>query len=1236
MENIVFESISILLAILIGKNLGFTTILLLFLAIVITLRLIWNCAIAIHGLGHVLAIASIEKKLSVCTVANILEHRTIESVLISLIPFNSIFIPGLNSTETLWIQVKDTIPWRVRVKSIGGIALNLIVALLLLFSFRDFHDTSIRSSLEILFYEAGIVSNLAIAISSLSDVFTLITGVAAKLYCGNFGFICQRLDGDEKALLPERTIDMYYQMGRETEIRGEQAGGGLVVASDRQNQTVFVGKKIVNKKRDNLTNSLESAFAIERKKSRAALVKPLDLSVTGVWHYRFGTSGPPAVAETHWHEWMSGRKEKIWQFLEGQWVCQTKNVHHRITHNGDFDSWNLFGKTVENGELGLWLERVLQTPNYTKGDSPKIAGMMDLLITQGMWYPSVRLAYYLAVTESVESVFGGQEASRKAPDTTPSQESFQNWAEIFEQTFMLYRRLLAAPNSPSCNQYLCRLEHDILQATNDDSFMSQWSRQSKINFVRTAIHAFFNNDPYLAVKTFMSGAEGSFGLVVVSTLDKERLVLSAQGQPISIGFNWQEGYMVYASEPAAVDSVLLNLPESYRLDLDQKKGEIALVSANEINIYSLSERRDLAAIELKDRWISMTTHPYLPHVKYPQNNTEDPVARDNSEIPAILEEIKLTWQNPQSLNCQTADYLVELLKEKAQNFEQKRQQMMRAGLSELTRQLPTVDILVIGIENSLWLGERFATDLKIIMPYLNIQSISTNEILQKLKYDFSSLRLGKESIVIAITQSGQTFPTVQAINTFDQLYRQGIILEQFILTGELGSFLGSPVIKPQKNHSESKEREKHKIFVNGSGRRTAEPATITVAAAQQTLTELLLYTAKTMRQAFPNSNPFGMTLTGESIEVLEKMKNDFLDINVVQIIGATPKGTKIESRTQKKLINSGHTWAWHITESPLAWAIHALYVLITVGWAIPFGYTIPLAKSIWRLIAFIGHIPSDWFLLKIIDPVIALVDIGIYIFGSWLWTLGLRYFQGRQLLARIGKRTLVIGDVHWVNQILKNYVSKLFSLSYGIASLEVHGANPEDDLLHDFGHRVVRGTLVFLGVPDGRRGYKQKQTESAVIMAGKQADGVRNINVGPEVVVMGSNPEIAHKGFSNAIVLESNDDCFYFPKDDSYFQDKSVEEQKVLIEELRESRFSAFERLLASYIFFWALAKKVASFPLLQYQHWKSQSRTKIMTTAAPVAGISLASSASIEQQSRKTSTEKQPDNVNSPANQSK
>jgi hypothetical protein len=63
-----------------------------------------------------------------------------------------------------------------------------------------------------------------------------------------------------------------------------------------------------------------------------------------------------------------------------------------------------------------------------------------------------------------------------------------------------------------------------------------------------------------------------------------------------------------------------------------------------------------------------------------------------------------------------------------------------------------------------------------------------------------------------------------------------------------------------------------------------------------------------------------------------------------------------------------------------------------------------------------------------------------------------------------------------------------------------------------------------------------------------------------------------------------------------------------LLAELREARFGAVERLVASYVFFWALSKRVASFPLLRYQHWKSQSRARIMTTAAPVARMTTIS----------------------------
>ena len=1211
-------------------NLDCISSLLLFLILSILFRLIWNSAILIHGLGHTIAIAIVDKQLSTLNVTNILEHRSLGDICKSLLPFHPIFTPLSYDESPLWIAAGEITPWRIRIKAIGGIGFNLMTVMIVLLFVHKNNNADISLYLS----QASIVANILIAVSSLSDISALISGVAHNFYCGNFGLVAKRLPDDGRQLLPERMVNIYYQMGRETEIRGEQAGGGLVLAHNQDSQAVFVGKKVVNRKRENLTNSLEAGFAPARKNATFAGIHPPESSIIGAWHYRFATSGsPPTVLETHWHEWMSARAEMVWEYSKDKrWVCQRKNVNHRITHNGDFDGWKLFDKSIEYDKLGLWLERVLHTPNHTKGDSPKIAGLMDLLITKGMWYASVRLAYQLAIAKSIEAAFDerpradgrrkgtreldGQEPNADAENKAPSQKELRNWAAIFENTFILYQKLIGAPDSPSCYQYACRLESDILQASAQNSSMSQWSWQQRVDFVRTAIHAFFHNDLYFATKTFMSKAEGSFGLVTISTLEEEQLVLSAQGQPISVGFNWQEDYMVYASEPAAVDNILLGLPDSFRLDLDQKAGEVALVSAKNIAIYSMSKNSEVIPSELEHRWISMEKHPYLPHVKYPQKDREDedPVATDCQEIPVILEEIKLSWQNPTSLNRKSADYLVSLLCRKAQRLEQKREQILRAGLTSQLQQLPIVDLLITGVENSLWLGERFAQDLQLIFPWLNIQAVSSNQVLQQLSQDFRTLQLGQDSIVLAITQSGQTFPTMQAINTFDHLHRQDLIGELFILTGELGSFLGSPVI--QANLAENGER--HKVFVNGSGRRTSEPATVAVAAANQTLTELLFYLAKKIRTAFPETSPFGMNLSEESLEILEKMKQDFLDINVVQIMGITSTGKAIDTATKQKLLKGGRKWALHITESPLAWAIHAFYVLITVGWVIPFGYTIPLAKTILGVILWIGNIPQNWFLLDIINPVITLIDIGIYIFGSWLWTLGLRFFQGRELLARMGKRTLVIGDVRWVNELLKSYVSKLFALSYGIASLEVHGADPQDDLLHDFAHRVVRGTLLFLGIPDGRRNHKFKQRENTAIMTGKQANGIRNINVGPEVLLMGSNPEIVHKGFTNSIVLDSNNDSYYF-------KNLNAEDQKEMIEELRESRFSAFERLLASYVFFWALAKKVASFPLIQYQHWKSQSRTKIMTTAAPVAGISLSHS---QQQSSHQKTSSQSESL--------
>lgn len=1191
-KNLIPEIIIVLMMRLIQINtLELTSICLLFLFSSFLLRVLWNSAILIHGLGHACSIALFDRDPSFIKSANILENRTLSSILKSLIPFSPIFLPFIYNTSYPWVAVGNTTPGFIRIKASSGILFNVIALGLAHYAIAPTLDYFLINGEKALFIAQLLIKtfisvNLLVVFSSLSDLVTVVTGKASCFNCGNFGFFGKRLSQDGNDLLPKRFIDIFKAMGCETEIRGEQAGGGMIFARDRTDRVVFVGKKVLNQKRQNLTQSLETAFALTRYKAKRSGAKALDKVIMGAWHYRYATSSLPAILETHWHEWMSIRYADVWRVEQGKWLCDRQTVNHRITHNGDFDAWMLFGEPIENTHLGLWLERVLHTPNSTLGDSPKIAGMMDLLVTQGMWDASLRLAYQLAVAESIEEAFDGKTPSKVAPNTAPSKLKIESWTAIVEQVFIKHKDNILLPYANSILelsiQHLNSFEQDVLQALSQNEAIAQWANSKQSAFVKTAIYVFCHNNLYQATKLFMSRAKGSFGLVTASTLNAESLILSAWGQPMVTGFNVQDDYMVYASEPAAVDAVLSPIARSYRLDLDQKAGEIAWVGINHITVYSMREDRELLSSELEQRWIPFQNNPYvLP----PKTSAKDPVKHDIQEIPKVLKAIDESWNDPVSFNRQSADYLAELLIEKAKIWEQRQRATINIKLERVAQKQP-VDLLITGVESSLWLGEQFAQDLTILFPALTVKALSANQVLQKLQHDLKGLHLDKTSIVLAISQSGQTFPTLQVTNAFEELRLHEKIGELFIMTGELCSLMGSAIYQYYYQESSFTCR----IFTNDSGRRTAEPATVAVAAAHATLTELLLYLAKRLRQRFPAyPGCFGMTLTTANLLTLENIKDSFINQRVVSIIGRTDSGETIPSVEHQHLLRSSQKWALHITETPLAWGIHALYILLTVGFNAPF------LQTIFRSLVVFANLPT--FILVLL-PFVALADIVIYIFGAWFWTLGLRYLQGRPLLARTGKRTLVIGDVPWVHKLLKSYVSKLFSLSYGITSLDVHSADPQDHMLHHFGHRIVRGTLVFLGIPDGQRYQTFREAESAVIMTGKQANGVRNFRNGAEIIALGHNSAIAHQGFQDAIILFSTSKAIAA-------SDSNVHQQ-IALEQLRESRFGSFERLLASYVFFWSLVKRVASLPFLRYQYWKSQSRTRIMTTAAPISRVKL------------------------------
>lgn len=1149
------------------------------LSVSLLLRLAWVTAEIIHGAGHTLARAVVDRSRRVITLDNLLEHRSPAQMALALLPFSAIGPAGNGQGQLplAWIQVGDQQPWKVRIKASGGVLLQgaaIGLAGMAHQHLRQVGDGLPMSSDLLL---SVIWANVAVLLASSSDLQTILNGQGSLLYCGNFGLLTAAKPSDKQDLLSHQAIDIFKRMGRETELRGAQAGGGLVMTLDRQGDNAFVGHKLVNAKRGDLTPSLEAGFRLRRRLACRRGWRPHPTGLMACWHYRFGTSGPPAMAETHWLEWTPASRRRLWTYApDRQWEQAWKTVHHRVTHNGDFEAFESFGKTIDvASSLGSWLEKALGQPSPAVVDSARIAGMMDLMICQGDWFAAVRWSHLHTLVDF---------------PNTPAQAAVEHWANHFEGAFIDQLKGMG-PSSradPRESQWHDQLIERILARLLADPLLTMHGEAALRHWIAMAIDLFLHNDPCQAVKQFMEGARGSFGLVVVSTTWADRLVLSSLGQPITIGVDPMGRMSVYASESAAVDAILAGKEEAWRVDLDENAGEVAILSSGSLQIISLTLGWELSSQELLRRRHLYTTkqakqaHAYLP----PRSRSHDPVASDIADIPGLLAKIRDDWSHPGSNNRQSADGLAQLLIAKAANLAAKAMVLREAGLDDSLAKSNHLDLLITGVENSLWLGDQFAKDLSALMPRLSVRALSANAVLHAFQNDIEQLGLARQSIVLVLSHSSRTFPSRQVMEASDLMVRRGVIRELFILTGEPDSLLGSPILRGQ-NQGEPFSR---RLFTTGAGRRRAEPATATVAAMHQTLTELLFSLSRQLLQAFPDQrqHPLGMRISREELKQLEGKDNDSFLRECSEILGADGLGQRRPTTTSRQLERQGCHWALHVLETPIAWAIHALYILVSVSFGLPLAQTL-LSPAV----AAAGVTGFN-----LLNGGALAADVGIYIFGPWLWTLGLRWGQRRPLLARTGRRSMVVGEAPWIQPLLTNYISKLFSLSYGIATVDVQGADVGDHLLHTHAHRLVRGSLLFLGCPDGRGSDLKRAEADAALLTARQADGIRHWNTGPEIVAIGSDPRLAAGPFRHALVLPKS-------SHDSGSDERRAATSK-LIESIRESRFGGFRRLLGSYVFFWAMAKDVGRLPLLRFKWWRSQSRTRVMTTAAPVSAARL------------------------------
>lgn len=262
----------------------------------------------------------------------------------------------------------------------------------------------------------------------------------------------------------------------------------------------------------------------------------------------------------------------------------------------------------------------------------------------------------------------------------------------------------------------------------------------------------------------------------------------------------------------------------------------------------------------------------------------------------------------------------------------------------------------------------------------------------------------------------------------------------------------------------------------------------------------------------------GAVATEQDLLTLERCNRDGITA-LERIIGVDRYGIAVNkslNETEDELRGAGNRWSEHILEVVKAYIMSFVYVVATVT----SGY--PLISGVAKASGLTG---AEWFffIIRFIDSLIYfwLPQINITIvslfalsfFGTipislqhyYSFSPKLRLLQGRNLRHRMVGRCVVIGDpCPWVAQSAEAFLSKIFACSYSIAGLNVLSGNPADHLVHRHTHRVVRGSLLICGRPDGRL-TALTSLEASTCLAVNQASSIQSLGGTCESITIGHN-----------------------------------------------------------------------------------------------------------------------------------
>ena len=309
----------------------------------------------------------------------------------------------------------------------------------------------------------------------------------AYFYCGNFGVILlhhlwyttttnnnkTRNNNESSCEVSDSgggtpALDVLQRMIQVTMMRGAQSGGVVtfqpppqpaLLGKSQSNSTTKIEKKklewkgircrVVNKKRTDLSvlvrNKVQKEVFNKKKygkgPSNAGLrncggnnnntVVPI---LAG--HTRFATSSKATFDGTHPHRWCPPSKRRMYNLSIVASSPPSTSTHpnvihveNYITHNGDFDYYKVNNKMYDVQTIQKWLVYVTRCPMPASVDSCAIAGMMDLLHTQGCFGLSIR---YAVCFFSGGSAGGSQGRSGKGASSSVAAPTKQSSSSILD------------------------------------------------------------------------------------------------------------------------------------------------------------------------------------------------------------------------------------------------------------------------------------------------------------------------------------------------------------------------------------------------------------------------------------------------------------------------------------------------------------------------------------------------------------------------------------------------------------------------------------------------------------------------------------------------------------------------------------------------------------------------------------------------------------------------------------